>query len=149
MFVLLNDQFTNMNYFKTVNSNQISNLISQKEEVTIYFYKNNCQPCAVQKDILNSLVKNNEYEIYGVNIESYDGKSYDIIRKYNIKYTPTFIKYKLGVYSERKEGLNDAFLQGGCQTPRCDSDRRAAAAGSVRHGHAGDPDQLRHAHLPA
>jgi len=42
MFVLLNDQFTNMNYFKTVNSNQISNLISQKEEVTIYFYKNNC-----------------------------------------------------------------------------------------------------------
>ena len=40
MFVLLNDQFTNMNYFKTVNSNQISNLISQKEEVTIYFYKN-------------------------------------------------------------------------------------------------------------
>lgn len=107
MFVLLNDQFTNMNYFKTVNSNQISNLISQKEEVTIYFYKNNCQPCAVQKDILNSLVKNNEYEIYGVNIESYDGKSYDIIRKYNIKYTPTFIKYKLGVYSERKEGLVD------------------------------------------
>lgn len=39
MFVLLNDQFTNMNYFKTVNSNQISNLISQKEEVTIYFIK--------------------------------------------------------------------------------------------------------------
>ena len=57
--------------------------------------------------MLNSLVKNNEYEIYGVNIESYDGKSYDIIRKYNIKYTPTFIKYKLGVYSERKEGLVD------------------------------------------
>ena len=25
----------------------------------------------------------------------------------NIKYTPTFIKYKLGVYSERKEGLVD------------------------------------------
>lgn len=81
-----------------------SKLINQKD-VIVYFYKNNCSPCNKFKDTLNKVIENEDYTIYGINIEENRNDALRILEKYDIKYTPTVVVYKNGKEQNRIEEM--------------------------------------------
>lgn len=65
-----------------------------------------CPPCKVMSPVIDSLVKTNGEQFTLVKIDG--GQQSDICRELNVEAFPTFIIYKQGKETWRKEGIVDA-----------------------------------------
>ena len=100
------------NYYLKIGAEEISKYTASENYTIIYFYKDNCSPCSKFKITLNNYIKKNDVKVYGVNINKESKGYFDLTDKYNLKYTPTVIKFKSKKEIKRIEGLvtNKKFL---------------------------------------
>ena len=87
---------TYSNYYKSIRSDRIKEIIEANNRVFILYYKVSCLPCSSLKEKLNDIIKKQKIKnIYAVDIED---DYFSDLSNITIKSTPTMILYK-----EKKE----------------------------------------------
>lgn len=83
---------TYSNYYKSIRSDRINEIIEANNRVFILYYKVSCLPCASLKEKLNDIIKKQKIKnIYAVDIED---DYFSDLSNITIKSTPTMILYK-------------------------------------------------------
>lgn len=101
---ILNQIRFEKNYYTTITTEQFKKNINNKEFV-VYFYKKDCNACALLKKDINGIVEKYKIDVYAVDIMNTDNN--EIIYDYaDIEYTPTIIRFINGKEKERLEGNN-------------------------------------------
>lgn len=83
---------TYSNYYKSIRSDRINEIIEANNRVFILYYKVSCLPCSSLKEKLNDIIKKQKIKnIYAVDIED---DYFSDLSNITIKSTPTMILYK-------------------------------------------------------
>ncbi len=83
---------TYSNYYKSIRSDRINEIIEVNNRVFILYYKVSCLPCSSLKEKLNDIIKKQKIKnIYAVDIED---DYFSDLSNITIKSTPTMILYK-------------------------------------------------------
>ena len=83
---------TYSNYYKSIRSDRINEIIEANNRVFILYYKVSCLPCSSLKEKLNDIIKKQKIKnIYAVDIED---DYFSDLSSITIKSTPTMILYK-------------------------------------------------------
>lgn len=83
---------TYSNYYKSIRSDRINEIIDTNDRVFILYYKVSCLPCSSLKEKLNDIIKKQKIKnIYAVDIED---DYFSNLSNITIKSTPTMILYK-------------------------------------------------------
>lgn len=83
---------TYSNYYKSIRSDRINEIIEVNNKVFILYYKVSCLPCSSLKEKLNDIIKKQKIKnIYAVDIED---DYFSDLSNITIKSTPTMILYK-------------------------------------------------------
>lgn len=104
-FMILHNEINNDNYYNNITFNELEKKISSEDEITVYFYKDNCQPCSKMKQIINKYIKETDNDIYAININEDTDYMFKITDTYNIEYTPTIIILKKNKEVDRIDSL--------------------------------------------
>lgn len=95
-FFLASDTYSEVstysNYYKSIRSDRINEIIEANNRVFILYYKVSCLPCSSLKEKLNDIIKKQKIKnIYAVDIED---DYFSDLSNITIKSTPTMILYK-------------------------------------------------------
>lgn len=90
--------------FKIIDTVELKNMIDSSNDFYIYFFKNDCVPCASFKSTINKYMNNNNLNLFAVNVKEKQESDKKIIDNYDIQYTPTVIHFVDGKEQKRIEG---------------------------------------------
>lgn len=102
---ILIDESNFTNLYISISDSKLESELINKNDIIVYFYKNQCLPCNKFKDTLNKVIEDKNYTIYGIDIEENEKDVINISEKYAIEYTPTVVIYKDGKEEDRIEEM--------------------------------------------
>lgn len=91
------------NLYIDVESSEVQAMSNEKSDFVVYFYQKSCVTCKKVKPIINQYIKDNNQDIYAVDINNDKNQSY-IANNIDIQATPTVIFYKNGKETNRIVG---------------------------------------------
>jgi thiol-disulfide isomerase/thioredoxin len=94
------DQLDDPNYQKLILPNELEKRLSNKEDVTVYFYSSDCPHCKVATPVLMPLAEEMGIDIVQYNLLEFP-EGWD---QYRIDGTPTLVRYEDGVEINRMDG---------------------------------------------
>ncbi|MGC6174896.1 thioredoxin family protein [Lacrimispora sp. 38-1] len=86
--------------YQNINVDDIKERIDNKQSFVLFFYQKTCLGCKEIKPIINTYIHKTGNQIYAIDINDIDDKSY-LIQNLNISGTPTVIFYKNGIEKDR------------------------------------------------
>lgn len=96
----------NLILYKDIQNEEMLNIALDNQNYTIlYFYKNGCTVCQKYKSVINKLITNNNYMIYGFDIENKNFDEIEIISKFNLNEVPTIVILKQNKEIIKYEGF--------------------------------------------
>lgn len=78
--------------------------LDNKENITVYFFKDDCIACLRFKPTINKVLKKYGYSLYAINLSEESMDKEEIALRYNIFKTPTLITFIKGEEIKRNEG---------------------------------------------
>lgn len=82
---------------------EYSKKIERKDSFILFIWQTDCSHCEEFEPVLNSVIKENNLEIYSINLKNLSEDEYDKIKnKTFVKGTPTIVYFKDGVTQTNK-----------------------------------------------
>lgn len=96
-------QLDDPNYENQILPEELSKIIEEKQEATIYFYSPTCPHCRVTSPVVVPLSKGMNIDLKMFNLLEFE----DGWTQYNIESTPTIVRYKNGKEIDRIVGSQE------------------------------------------
>lgn len=84
------------------NKNELFDSIKNNDNIVVDFFADWCQPCQMQKAILEKVVKKTSFHFCKINIINLDGPT---LQKFNVTSIPTIVVFKKTKEVKRFVGL--------------------------------------------
>lgn len=107
---IIYSEYQNKDLFEKIQYSELKEKMND-QNIYVYFYKIDCVPCSKFKKKLNNLIlKNNKYNIVGINVSKDSNEN--IINECKLNVSPTIIHYKYKKEIDRLEGnVNEKHLE--------------------------------------
>lgn len=107
MINMCNKEENNSTLYQSISVEQFIQNILSPQETYVYFYQNSCNACSSFKSVLNSVIEQENVNIYAINFDDIGTEDEKLIKNYGIKVTPTMIVFEEGKELRRSEGYID------------------------------------------
>lgn len=111
--VMIAQERNNVNEYIIINNNdELEDILVTEDNVIIYFYQKDCIACNDFKEILNKVIIDKNFQVYGVDLNGSDFNYSDLITDFNLTKTPSVIIFKNNNELKRIEGTisEDKFI---------------------------------------
>lgn len=92
--------------YKDISLKQFEKKVKDSQEFVVYVQETSCPACQESRPILNKVIKENDLEVFSLNIEKKENYDTSFLEEYNVDHVPTILKIKDGKEVNRIVGFH-------------------------------------------